>query len=297
VGWRSCFSGCLRMYPVSYSCLCRIQGRPPVGARFLGPEGWPDARHGFIGGKYILIVGLVLFGAGMGWAALIAAPTRQRNRRHRHRQAAGSHDPAARISCRIVPCGGKVALSGVCSRPVRQAVGFLPCLRRVGSLLSSHHRGRSDARPWAVRVVVAWAVLAGLFFMHGAASAADCQDGPPRTSVVSAAAPVLPTAEPYRDVTGMVRVTAAGHLAASVPSSSRVTAAGHGSCCGSGLCSSRQPRQGSDGVSAAGGAAALLPYAFMAGLGVRFPAAGARRARPPGRPGLPLPLFLGVSRT
>jgi hypothetical protein len=74
---------------------------------------------------------------------------------------------------------------------VRQAVDFLPCLRRPGSFLSSYRRARLELRTWAVRAALAWAVLAGLFFMHGAASAAGCADGPPVSSVVAAAAPLL----------------------------------------------------------------------------------------------------------
>jgi hypothetical protein len=40
-----------------------------------------------------------------------------------------------------------------------------------------------------------------------------------------------------------------------------------------------------------------VPFAVIAVPVLRYLAAVLRRARPPGRPGLPLPLFLGVSRT
>jgi hypothetical protein len=155
--------------------------------------------------------------------------------------------------------------------------------------------------------VVLWTVLAGLFLMHGAASPAACTQG---DTLVTAMAPVtmpaMPAAAPAGGAPGGAAVMSspapgraaapAGH-AGTPASAAAPTAAGPalGSCCGGMLCSTRQPRDALAGLS-------LIPLAALAALVTvparARPAAVFRRAwRPPGRPGLPLPLFLGVSRT
>ena len=62
-------------------------------------------------------------------------------------------------------------------------------------------------------------------------------------------------------------------------------------------CSSRLTRQGIFSGPAAG--PAVVAFAFLAGAILLQPglAGASPRSHPPGRPGLPLPLFLGVSRT
>jgi hypothetical protein len=107
------------------------------------------------------------------------------------------------------------------------------------------------------------------------------------------------------DVTGTVQLAAdwrpaasasAGAYQSGVPalSASRATAGERGSCC-DGLCSSRQPRQGSVSATAVSSVSAVLLQvkALVAPCRTVAP----RTLRPPGRPDLPLPLFLGVSRT
>lgn len=159
---------------------------------------------------------------------------------------------------------------------MRDEAGLFLCLRRLRVLLRQSRLTRPDARSRAARAVLAWALLAGLFFMHGVPSSGGCQDGAPMASVTASVTPVLPGAMP-------------AHKA------SLVSAAERGSCC-AGMCSSRQPRQGPVGASAASLAAAVsLPV--TAALAADRLAAAPRTTRPPGRPGLPLPLFLGVSRT
>jgi hypothetical protein len=105
------------------------------------------------------------------------------------------------------------------------------------------------------RAVAVWAVLAGLFLMHGAASpAGGCCGGTPATAMTATA------------MTAMPAMPAAAPAGAGVPP---------------GPCAS----------SVASAAACTVPAAAV-------PAAATYRpARPPGKAGLPLPLFLGVSRT
>lgn len=186
---------------------------------------------------------------------------------------------------------------------MRDEAGVFPspyCLR----VLLRQSRLVRPERTRAVRAVLAWAVLAGLFFMHGAPLPAGCQDGALMAPVTSTVTPVLPAAAPGAAATGTVRLTAAWlpragagarQSAVPAPPASRATAEERGSCC-EGLCSSRQPREGSGGAFAASPASAVL-LPGTAALPVRCPAAAPRSARPPGRPGQPLPLFLGVSRT
>ena len=125
-------------------------------------------------------------------------------------------------------------------------------------------------------------VLAGLFLMHGAASPAGlCHGGTPVTALTALAMPAV-TPMPV-----MPAVVPAGHAPGARP--------GHAGCGGGMLCSARQPRGPLIGACTAvpsGPAVAMAPAA-PAFLAVTSP----RADRPPGRPGLPLPLFLGVSRT
>jgi hypothetical protein len=189
---------------------------------------------------------------------------------------------------------------------VRDEAGLFPSLRRLRVLLRQSRLVRPEVRSRAVRAVLAWAVLAGLFFMHGAPLSAGCPDGAPMATVTATATPVLPAAAPGAAAAGTVRLTAARLAAKSAaagarqspvppPPTSRGTSQERGSCC-EGLCSSRQPRQGSGGAFAAG-PAAVVPLPVEAALPVCCLTAAPRSDRPPGRPGLPLPLFLGVSRT
>jgi hypothetical protein len=189
---------------------------------------------------------------------------------------------------------------------VPDEVGLFPSLRHLRVLLRQSRLTRPDARSRAVRAVLAWALLAGLFFMHGVPSAAGCQYGAPMAPATASAVLVLPAAVPGAAVTGTVRLTAArlpatstvaGARQAAVPAppSLRAAAGERGSCC-AGLCSSRLPRQGPGGALAASLAGAV-PLPVTAALVAHRLAPFPRIARPPGRPGLPLPLFLGVSRT
>ncbi len=200
---------------------------------------------------------------------------------------------------------GRETPARVCSAPVRDEAGLFPSLRRLRVLLRHSRLRRTEARSRAAWAVLAWAVLAGLFFMHGAPSSAGCPDGAAMTPVTVTAAPAPPVAVSGA-AAGTVRLTAARLPARSTaagarqsavhaPPASRGTSEERGSCC-EGLCSSRQPRQGSGGASAAC-PAAVVPLPVTAALPVRCLTAAPRSDRPPGRPGLPLPLFLGVSRT
>ena len=147
---------------------------------------------------------------------------------------------------------------------------------------------RTPGLRWAGRAVLLWALLTGMFFMHGAAPpAAGCQGGTPVTPMAAAvmAGTVPDTGHP-----------AAAHTptgAAAVPAAA--ASLGRGACGGGMACSSRQPRS----TLAAACAAVFFPAgaAIITALPSMVPAAPRGRARPPGRPGLPLPLFLGVSRT
>jgi len=137
---------------------------------------------------------------------------------------------------------------------------------------------------WVGRAVVLWAVLAGLFLMHGAAPPADgCQGGVPVTAMIVTAMPVIPAAA----------------SASAAPDTSHPAATGPMSAaCGCGMmCATRRPPD-------APASAFVIPPASAAVLTTAperapaFLAAAFRRpCRPPGRQGLPLPLFLSVSRT
>lgn len=162
-------------------------------------------------------------------------------------------------------------------------------------------------RYWAARAVLVWAVLAGLFFMHGAVSSAGgCHGGVPVTSAMAmgpqavAAMPGVVTAgrDDAMAPAGRAEAATARQFEAHAPATSAfaATAVSSGQLHGGMLCSSRLPRQGFLGLSAAGPPAAVLFFAAAFAL-LTLRAGVSRPFRPPGRPGLPLPLFLGVSRT
>lgn len=140
----------------------------------------------------------------------------------------------------------------------------------------------------------AWAVLAGLFLMHGAASpAGGCCGGTPVTAMAVTGMPAMPAAPAGASYPGDVR-SSAGTAPAAWHASPATASPAHGAIGGT-LCSARQPRSG--GVPAG---PCALPAASAAAwtVAAAVPAAVTDRAgRPPGRAGLPLPVFLGVSRT
>jgi hypothetical protein len=158
--------------------------------------------------------------------------------------------------------------------------------------------------PGAARSVVVWAVLAGLFLMHGAASVGGCQGSALLTTMsVTAVMPVTGSADgvPATGHPGALPAFAgmtdapAGHVRGPASGASPAVASPADCNCSSTHCVARQPRDvadGSRGIPLAGGArfvagrtrSCLAPVAWLA-------------CRPPGRPGMPLPLFLGVSRT
>jgi hypothetical protein len=176
--------------------------------------------------------------------------------------------------------------------------------RRPDSLLPACRAASLTAGTWTARAVLAWAVLAGLFFMHGAASSAGgCQGGAPGTAVAAAVMPADPGAVAARPLPGDPHLAgtqvpaAAGPAVAGTPAGPAAPQAAsvpRGSCDGGMLCSSRPPRQDCPGGNLTPPASVTVAMAAPALPGR---AAAPRPPRPPGRPGLPLPLFLGVSRT
>jgi hypothetical protein len=152
-------------------------------------------------------------------------------------------------------------------------------MRRAGLPVPPRHAARPGVLSWLARVMAVWVVLAGLFLMHGAASpAGGCQGGTAVTALAMPAVTPMPV---------MPAAALAGHAPGARP--------GHAACGGGMLCSARQPRgllAGACAAATSGPAVAMAPAA-PAFLAVASP----RADRPPGRPGLPLPLFLGVSRT
>jgi hypothetical protein len=162
-------------------------------------------------------------------------------------------------------------------------------------------------RFWAGRAGLAWAVLAGLFFMHGAAlPGGGCQGGTPMAATGAVALmPDMQQAVAMRTVAdaahpaagrmparaAMVPGVPAAPLATAMPGATSMAAA---SGDGGMLCTSRQPRHSLLGALGIPPAGAVL---FMMPILLACRAVASRRNHPPGRPGLPLPLFLGVSRT
>jgi hypothetical protein len=190
---------------------------------------------------------------------------------------------------------------------VRQSPGRLLYLRRLVAPQPSGHVERSPIRYWAARAVLVWAVLAGLFLMHGVASSAGgCHGSEPVASAMAmgpqavVAMPGAVTADRTDALAspGRAGAAAARQFEAPAPATfaSAATALKGDQLHGGMLCSSRLPRQGFLGVSATGPPAAVLFFVAALAL-LPFRAGVSRRFRPPGRPGLPLPLFLGVSRT
>jgi hypothetical protein len=151
--------------------------------------------------------------------------------------------------------------------------------------------------------VLAWAVLGGLFFMHGAGTAwtGGCGGGQLAMTASAMTTAAMPDAGSARPATSKVAASPAGaaatwQVAVSASRGSATRAPAHSSdrhCCAM-LCTSRLPRQGFLGVPANRPAAAVLVITAALML---LPCFGRASPRPPGRPGLPLPLFLGVSRT
>lgn len=195
---------------------------------------------------------------------------------------------------------------------MRNGVGGFPWMRRAGSLLSVRPLSLTAARPWALRALLAWGVLAGLFFMHGMASGAGgCDGGAPVTAVTAMSMPPMSAAGAgSSSVSGSADLTAGGsagrspavtgrHAAATsapAPQSARAERVRDAGGMGM-MCSSRQPREGFSIASSIACVAAAVLVVLVAGPVLPGLGGVLRRARPPGRPGLPLPLFLGVSRT
>jgi hypothetical protein len=189
---------------------------------------------------------------------------------------------------------------------VRLSGGYSPHIRHAALLMPLCRAARLAGRfSWAARAVAVWGVLAGLFLMHGLASAGNCcEGGVPATAVTVVTGPLMAGPAAAGVVADAGRLTGARSqarvlTAASAPYAGsardlQATASAGDSCRGGMLCSSRQPRETHHGalkvpqaITAVFTAAMLLPSAARV----------YRSDRPPGRPGLPLPLFLGVSRT
>lgn len=171
-------------------------------------------------------------------------------------------------------------------------------MRRVGSALWQPDAVPA-ARAWVLQGMLVWAVLAGLFFMHGAAPQVGCHGGSALTRAAAPSMLLMPSADTGSVASGAAHLSASGasaNAAVAGPSVPQLTAAGPTAHDGGMLCSSRQPRGSFVAGAIVSLAAAVL---FMLATAPVVPSLGAalRRNRPPGRPGLPLPLFLGVSRT
>lgn len=147
---------------------------------------------------------------------------------------------------------------------------------------------------WLARVAAVWALFTGLFFMHGAlpvsgwpgAVAPQAGTATVSTAAVPETGAVAPAVRGHGP--GLVRAPAlTGHLYAVVAP-----------CACHWPCITRAPRESQAGfpwVPLASGVTAAMaaPASCVLPAAVTAP----RADRPPGRPGLPLPLFLGVSRT
>jgi hypothetical protein len=158
--------------------------------------------------------------------------------------------------------------------------------------------------PWLARIVAVWAVLAGLFLMHGVASPAGGCSGSPVTAMsLMAGMPAMTPASAALDAGDMATPPASAGTAVALARHAGVPAAAAAvadasparTSCGGMPCAARQPRNAPAGARGAPPASAAVLTALPAPT---VPASAFRRAcRPPGRPGLPLPLFLSVSRT
>lgn len=133
-----------------------------------------------------------------------------------------------------------------------------------------------------------WALFTGLFFMHGALPMASCLHA---AYLPVAMAAMSPAAAPEAGPSGRGQPTDRGQVSA---------AQGHPGddalCACHGPCLSGEPRDSTVGFPA-GLAAVSAAAARAAAPSVPATVVSPRAERPPGRPGLPLPLFLGVSRT
>lgn len=155
------------------------------------------------------------------------------------------------------------------------------------------------------RVLTLCAVLWGLFLMHGTAPlASGCHGaGAVMTAMTGSAMPTTSASAVPDGGHAMATLTLSVKSAAQVPQAGKITpsdspaAAGStvGASSGATVCASLRPRDVPVGVSptSLAGAAVVVPAPASAGHTAVF----CRACRPPGPPGLPLPLFLGVSRT
>jgi hypothetical protein len=183
---------------------------------------------------------------------------------------------------------------------VRRGVGYFLCVRRPGAPLPTCPGARSAGWSRAARAAV-WAVVAGLFLMYGAASPSDCCGDSAVTAITRAALPMAPGAAAASAVSpagGQAGQAPAGPSAASLRQAvAPVTAGAASDCCdGRTLCSSRPPRDPQTENAGPPAQAGTVSLAVAPAPEHVEPAPG-RAGYPPGRPGLPLPLFLGVSRT
>ena len=188
---------------------------------------------------------------------------------------------------------------------MRDGVGRLPWMRRAGSALWQPDAVPA-ARAWVLQGMLVWAVLAGLFFMHGAAPQVGCHGGSAVTRAATPSMPLMSSADTGSAASGAAHLSASGasgnaavvaiRHAVPMPSVPQLTAPGPTAHDGGMLCSTRQPRESFVAGATVSLVAAVL---LMLATATVVPSLGAvlRRTRPPGRPGLPLPLFLGVSRT
>ena len=209
---------------------------------------------------------------------------------------------------RRMPVGRKAWLLFVMlrSRNVDQLTCCSARMRDKGPLVSRRCARGLTGLPLLGRAVVLCAVLSGLFLMHGAAPpTGGCQGG---GAAMTATTMPVTSAAGTANVTsgtdhGTATLTSAGKAAAPVPRAGEImhpaasAAAGQMSAASGGgmLCSSRPPRDALAG--------ALMIFLASAAISMTAPARARpptvfrRACRPPGPPGLPLPLFLGVSRT
>jgi hypothetical protein len=141
--------------------------------------------------------------------------------------------------------------------------------------------------------------------MHGAAASAGCCQGSTMVTAmqVRVAMPVTAAADGGHPsgMPGSAGAIAmpAGHAPPPAAGASLAVAHPAGAGCPGVCCAAMLPRDvlaGTGGIPPAGGTAISALFAAQPARALRA-AACWRACRPPGRPGMPLPLFLGVSRT
>lgn len=229
---------------------------------------------------------------------------RPRSRRLPRQDSYGHHLPCRALAGRIQPSGLPGSACPGILACVQRPAGHFPCMGPLGSPVPRSCAARSAVMSGALRVMV-WAVLAGLFLMHGAAaSAGSCQGSALLTAMSVTAA--MPVTTPAGAVSGTshpaaasafawVAAAPAGHARGAASGASTAAASPAGDDCSGMHCAARLPRDVASTGSGIPSAAAVL---YVAGPARSCSSAVTWRAsRPPGRPGLPLPLFLGVSRT